>query len=129
MQQLRRETACPYPQQAVQEARDGRFQDPIPLHSFHANPSAYQAKSVRTILLIARTILLPPGSRSGRHAELGLEGPGEIREVVESDGVSHFLGECARMGAAFASPLYPVAQQMLAEADALLLPKDAAPRP
>ena len=53
-------------------------------------------------------------------AELAFERPREIREIVEADGVGDFLGQCAWMGEAFAGPLQPVAQQMLAEACALL---------
>ena len=53
-------------------------------------------------------------------AELAFECPGEIREIVEADGVGDFLGQCAWMGEAFARPRQPVAQQMLAEACALL---------
>lgn len=58
-------------------------------------------------------------------ADLALERPREIREIVEPDGVSHLLGEGTRMGEAFASPLYPVAEQILVEAHTLLLPEDA----
>ena len=43
------------------------------------------------------TILLPCARLvvARADAELALEGPGEIREIVEADGVSHFLGERA----------------------------------
>ena len=53
-------------------------------------------------------------------AELAFERPGEIREIVEADGVGDFLGQCAWIGEAFARPRQPVAQQMLGEARALL---------
>ena len=59
-------------------------------------------------------------------AALALERPGEIREVVEADGIGDFLGQCAWMGEPFAGPLQPVAQQMLAKACALLLAEGAA---
>ena len=59
-------------------------------------------------------------------AELAFERPGEIRKIIEADGVGDFLGQCTLMGEAFARPLQPVAQQMLAEACALLLAEDAA---
>ena len=48
------------------------------------------------------------------------EGPREIREVVEADGEGNFLGQSTLMVKAFAGSLQPVAQQMLAEACALL---------
>ena len=59
-------------------------------------------------------------------AELAFERPREIREIVEADGVGDFLGQCAGMGEPFTGPLQPVAQQMLAEACALLLAEGAA---
>ena len=74
--------------------RNGTFLKPIPLHSLHENSSAYHANSVRTILLFVKTILLSCARLvvAWADAELALEGPGEIREIVEADGVSDFLG-------------------------------------
>ena len=62
-----------------------------------AKLSAYQAKCVRTILPFVKTILLLCLRLvvARADADLALEGTGEIREVVNADGVSHFLGECA----------------------------------
>ena len=59
-------------------------------------------------------------------AHLALEGPSEIGQIVEPDGIGNFLGQCAWMGQAFAGPLDAVLQQVLAEAPAVLLPEDAA---
>ena len=84
----------------IQESRSKRFQKSIHLHGLHANPSAYQANSVRTIRPFVKTIL-PSCARlvvARADAELALEGAGEIREGVEADRVSNFLGQCAGLG-------------------------------
>lgn len=54
-------------------------------------------------------------------AGLAFERPGEVRQVIEADGVSHLLGERALHSKAFAGTFDAVVQQILAEANAMLL--------
>lgn len=49
-----------------------------------------------------------------------------MREIVKADGTGDFLGQSTWIGKPLARPIQPVAQQMLAEACAVLLAQGAA---
>ena len=63
------------------------FRNSILLNSRHANLSVYQVNGVRTIPPFDKTILLsrPRLAVARADAELALERPGEIREIVDAD--------------------------------------------
>ena len=88
-------SVCPYPVQTVRESLREKLQDPIPLcAAFLGKLIACLAKALgQSCQSLGLSCCSPILTRAD--AELALERPGEIREIVEADGVSDFLGQCA----------------------------------